>query len=98
MPRKRIASDDSLPLEFTKRERELILKHSLAPDELIRPLRIVPPPGLPAVARYTLNDLDELAGYVAFESNHAKDRKLHKEWHALFVKIAAILDAHTVED
>ena len=32
-------------------------------DELTRQLRIVPPPGQPAVVRYTLDDLDE-AGLV----------------------------------
>ncbi|MCL5742562.1 MAG: plasmid pRiA4b ORF-3 family protein [Acidobacteria bacterium] len=98
MPRTRIAPGTTLPLELTDRERELILKHSFAPDELTRQLRIVPQPGKPAVARYTLGDLDDLAGYVAAESNHAKNRKLHKEWEGIFVKIAAILESYTDEE
>lgn len=51
MSRKRIASGTALPLKLTDRERELILKHSFAPDELTRKLRLVPAPGKPAVAR-----------------------------------------------
>ena len=94
-PKKRIAPGTTLPLELTDRERELILKKSLAPDELTRPLRIVPPPGKLPVVRYTLNDLEDLAGYVASESNHATDRKLHKEWESIYVKIAAILESYT---
>ncbi len=63
------------------------MKHSFAPDELTRKLRIVPPPEKPAIARYTL---DDLAGYVAAESNHTKNRKLHKEWEGASVNTATI--------
>lgn len=97
-PKTRVAPGTVLPLELTDRERELILKHSFAPDELTRQLRILPPPGQPAVVRYTLDDLDDLAGYVASQSNHAKDRKLRKEWERIYVKIAAILESHTDEE
>jgi hypothetical protein len=57
------------PLELTDRERELILKHSFAPDELTRQLRILPPPGQAAVVRCTLDDLDDLAGCVASKTD-----------------------------
>jgi hypothetical protein len=80
-----------------KRTFQLVLKHSFAPDELTRQLRGVPPPGEPVVARYTLDDLDDPAGYVASESNHSKDRKLHKESERIYVKIAALLESHTDE-
>jgi hypothetical protein len=86
-----------LPLELTDHERELILKHSFASDDLTRQLRVVPQPGEPAVPRYTLDDLDDLASYVASESNHAKNRKLHKEWEGIYIKIAAILESYTDE-
>ncbi len=46
------------------------------------------------VVRYTLDELDDLAGYAALESNHAKDRKLYKEWEAIYVKIAALLESY----
>jgi len=44
-----------------------------------------------------LADLDDLAGYVASELNHAKNRKLRKEWDQIFIKIAAILESYTDE-
>jgi hypothetical protein len=93
--KKRIAPGTALPLELTDRERDLILKHSFAEEDLTRRLRVVPPPGQPAVVRYTLDELDDLAGYVASESNHAKHRKLQKEWEAIYVKIAALLESCT---
>lgn len=95
VPKRRIAPGTALPLELTDRERELILKQSLTPDELTRQLRIVPPPGKPAVVRYTLNDLDDLASFVASESNRATDCGLHTEWESIYVKIAAILESYT---
>jgi hypothetical protein len=94
-PKKKIPPGSTLPLELSDRERELILKHSLAEEHLTRRLRVVPPPGQPATARYTLEELDDLSGYVASEANHAKDRKLGKEWLAIFGKITDLLDSHT---
>jgi hypothetical protein len=94
-PPKKIPPGSTLPLELSDRERELILKHSFAEEHLTRRLRIVPPPGQPATVRYTLEELDDLSGYVASEANHAKDRKLEKAWSAIFGKITDLLDSHT---
>jgi len=80
------------------RERELILNHSLTDEELTRRLRILPRPGEPPVYRFTLDDLDELAGYVAAEANHTQDKKQRKEWDQLFSRISAVLESYTDED
>jgi hypothetical protein len=95
--RKRIRPDEKVPLELNDRERELIVKHTFAGDELTRRLRVVPKPGESATYRFTLDDLDELAGYVAAEANHAKNKKLQKELQGLFQRIAAVLDSYTDE-
>lgn len=95
VPRKRIAPGTTLPLELTDRERDLILKHSFAEEDLTRMLRVVPPPGQPAVVRCTFGELDDLAGYVASESNHSKDRRLQREWQAICAKIEALLESYT---
>jgi Plasmid pRiA4b ORF-3-like protein len=96
--RKRIRPDEKVPLELSDHERELILNHSFADEELTGPLRIVPRPGAPLVYRFTLDDWDELAGYVAAEANHAKDKKLQKEWDGLYARIAALLESYTDEE
>ena len=93
--RKRIRPDEKVPLELDDRERELILKHSFASEELTDRLRIVPRPNEPPIYRFTLDDLDELAGYVAAEANHAKNKKLQKEWDRLYARIAAVLESYT---
>jgi len=56
-------------------------------------LRVVPKPGEPPVFHFTLDDLDELAGFVAAEANHAKDKKLQKELDQLCDRIQATLEA-----
>jgi len=52
------------------------MKHTFAGSDLTDRLRIVPSPGRRPLYLFTLDDLDELAGYVAAEANHAKVKKL----------------------
>ncbi len=100
-PRKeriRIKPDETAPLELNERERELIEQHTFADEELTNRLRVVPKPGERPIFRFTLDDLDELAGFVAAEANHAKDKKLRKELDQLYERIEAVLEGYTDED
>ena len=96
--RKQIAADETVALELSGRERDLIMNHTFAGDELTDRLRVVPRPKEPPVYRFTLDDLDELAGYVAAEANHAKVKKLEKELRRLYARIAEVLESYTDED
>src|ERR1051325_10602037 len=93
--RKQIAVGEKVPLELTERERDLIMKHTFASSDLTDRLRVVPGPGRRPFYRFTLDDLDELAGYVAAEANHAKVKKLEKELRQLYGRIADVLDSYT---
>lgn len=95
--RKQIAAGEKVPLELNERERDLITKHTFAGKNLTDRLRIMPCPGGRPYYRFTLEDLDELAGYVAAEANHAKVRKLEKELRRLYARIAEILESYTDE-
>jgi hypothetical protein len=95
--RKQIAVGEKVPLELTERERDLITKHTFAGTNLMDRLRIVPSRGGRPLYRFTLDDLDELAGYVAAEANHAKVKKLEKELRRLYSPIADVLESHTDE-
>ena len=95
--RKRIAVGEKIPLELTERERDLIMKHTFAGNNLTDRLRVVPSPGQRPFYRFTLGDLDELAGYVAAEANHAKVKKIEKELRQLYSRIADVLESHTDE-
>jgi hypothetical protein len=87
--RKRIAADEKVALELSDRERDLIMKHAFAGDELTDRLRILPRPGEPPAYRFTLDELDELAGYVAAEANHSKVKKLEEELRRLYARFSA---------
>jgi hypothetical protein len=92
--RKQMAVGEKVPLELTERERDLIMKHTFAGSDLTDRLRVVPGPGRRSSYRFTLDDLDELAGYVAAEANHAKVKKLEKELRRLYDRIADILESY----
>lgn len=90
--------DETVPLKLSARERELILKHTFADDELTGPLRVAPTSREAPVYYFPLDDLEALAGYVAAEANHAKDKKLQKELHRLFARMEAVLESHPDEN
>ena len=73
------------------------MKHTFAGNNLTDRLRVVPSPGQRPFYRFTLDDLDELAGYVAAEANHAKVKKLEKELRQLYSRIADALESDTDE-
>jgi hypothetical protein len=95
--RKRVRPDETVPLKLNDRERELILSHSFADQELTDRLRVVHTPDEPLIYRFALDDLEELAGYVAVEANHTQNKKQRKEWDKLFERISA-LDSYTGQD
>lgn len=96
--RKRIRPEEMLPLDLDDRERELILQHTFAGEDLTRRLRVVSRGGKPATCRYTLGELDDLAGHVAAAANHAKDKRLKKHLSSLFGRIEMVLASYTDED
>ena len=44
--------------------------------------------------RYTLEDLDELLGYVAAEANHSKSKKLQAELDALYDRLQTEMESY----
>jgi len=92
--RKRIEYDTPIKVSFTPRERELILEHTSADLELTDRLAISIVKDRRLVAKYTLDDLDALGGYVAAEANHCKDRKLQKELYELFGRLQKTMEGY----
>ncbi len=96
--RKPVRPGARVPLRLNRRERELILEHTFADDELTVPLRVMPASNKASVYSFTLDDLEELMGYVAVEANHAKDKKLQKELDQLFARMETVLQSYTDGD
>lgn len=83
----RIAPDQRVEVSFSARERDLILEYSMGDEEVIRFLRVAETRDGQILAKLTLDDLDELIGYIAAEANHTSSRRLEKELHALFGRL-----------
>ena len=96
-PRKRIKPGEKVVLSLTVRQCGLIIDKTFAPSELTARLRLQIV-GKKPVYRFTLDELDELMGYVAAEANHTPDRKLERELLKIFGRIEQLLYAYTDED
>jgi hypothetical protein len=90
--KKLITPGERVPLKLTAAEREVVLDLACLPpehEEAVQSTTADEPLLL------TLNDLDDLGGYVAAEANHTSDKKLQKKLDAVFSKIERLLDGHT---
>lgn len=92
---KRIQPDDKVPLRLSGRERELIADETFAPDYLTNRLRLVPVGEKRPAAAFTLDEWEELHGYVAAAANHCKNRKLEDKLYRICERVQEILDTHT---
>ena len=91
---RRVKPDEPVPVSFSARERILVLNHTFAGGEVIEPLEAAREARGRCVVRYTLDDLDELLGYVAAEANHSKDKKLRAELDALYERLQAEMQSY----
>ena len=97
LPRKErtlVGPDDRIPLPLSARDRELIVEHGFADTDLTERLRLNPDTGKSQIFYFTLDELDDLIGYVAAEANHA-DEKAKQEWDVLYDRMAILLDTYT---
>jgi len=75
----------------------LIHSHTFADESLTNRLRVVPKKGQRPIFRFTLDDLDELVGFLAAEANHAKNKILREQLNQLCDRIEATLNKYTDE-
>jgi hypothetical protein len=93
----RIGPNETVPLELNERERDLILSHTFADESLTNRLRVVPKKSERPFFRFTLDDLDELVGFLAAKANHAPNKILREQLHELCDRIEATLNKYTDE-
>ena len=97
-PRKRISPTDRVSLKLSDRERALIIENTFAPDYLTNRLRLAAVGEKHPPVAFTLDDWEELHGYVAAEANHCDVRKLERELYRICERVQEILDSHTDQD
>jgi hypothetical protein len=95
MRRKKINEGDRIEVKMSSRERELLVDHTFADPEYAERLRAIP--GEPVyVGAYTLDDLEDMLGYIAAEANHCEDRKVEKELSRFFDRLNRL--QHSYDD
>lgn len=96
--RKSQKQEQKIPVKLSKQERELIINKTFAGPDLTDRLRLTSVSSTEPVFRFTLDELDELVGYIAAEANHTKSKRLERELDRLYDRIQDILDTHTDEE
>jgi hypothetical protein len=92
--RKKIKQGQKVEVNFSPRERVLVLEHTLTGPELTTTLRRAQLQSGQYAVRYTLDDLEELLGFVAAEANHSRDKKLRKELDVLYARVRREMESY----
>ena len=82
MNRRKIQPDAKITVRMTVRDRALLLEHTFGDPEYAERLRPAAS-GRGLVGEYTLDDLEDILGYIAAAANHTEDRKLRGALDAL---------------
>ena len=94
MTRKKIKGGQKVEVRFSPSERVLVLEGTFTGSELTTALRRAKLDAGKYVVRYTLDDLDELLGFVAAEANHSTDKKLRKNLDALYTRVRREMESY----
>ena len=93
--RKKIPYGTKIPVKLTERERDLIRKETFCDPDFAK-LAVADGKGIRV--EMSLDDIEEIQGYVAAEANHAKNKKIQKELNQLFEKLQVFLDTYDDQD
>ena len=91
MARTTIPSGTKLPVALTLRERDLIRDKTFCHPDFAK-CAVVDGTGIRV--ELSLDEIEEIQGYVAAEANHTNDAKLQKKLDRLFAKLQVFLDTY----
>jgi hypothetical protein len=96
--KKKIAIREEIPIKLTINDRNLILEESFIDDEQIELLRSAEEQKGIITIHLTLDDLDDLLGYIAFHANHADDPKLEAVFDEMYDRLYEIESMYEIID
>lgn len=97
MIRKYIKRGTQLPVQFSTRERDLVVEKVFLDPEVETALLGATPLGSRLVVHLDLDDIDDLLGCVAAEANHCDDGKAQGVLDAVGDRLSALLNRFTDE-
>jgi hypothetical protein len=94
--RKQINPDEKVGLILSAVERKVISVEVMSLDREYEEAIRTTPATKPIML--TLDQWDDLGGYIAAEANHAGDKKAQRKLDAIFSKIEKLLSSHTEKE
>ena len=91
MNRKKIPYGTKLPVKLTLHERDLIRDETFFTPNFAK-FALVDGKGIKV--DMSLDDIEEMQGYIAAEANHTESKKLQKELDRIFGKLQVFLDSY----
>jgi hypothetical protein len=96
--RKHIRRDETIPISISAGERDLIKKHTFIDLELEEILDRARETSKGLAIDITLDDLDELLGFIAAEANHTNDADLERALDEIYDRLAEIEERYELID
>ena len=93
-----IDSETPVPIQFTRRERELIVNLMSVEPEIIDRFHLAILKGEALVVNLSAGDLDTLLGAIAADANHTEQKRLQKELDKLFNRLDRLLQSEFPKD
>jgi len=93
-----IDSETPLPIQFTFRERDLIVNLLGVEKDTVERFQLAILTGKTLVVSLSAGELDVLLGAIAADANHTKQRKLQKELDKLVERLDKVLASKFPED
>jgi len=93
-----IDSETPLPIQFTLRERDLIVNLLSVDTDTVKRFQLAVLKGKTLFVSLSAGDLDVLLGAIAADANHTKQRKLRLELDKLFERLDNVLASEFPED
>lgn len=87
--RQKIKPEEKIDVRLTARDKQLLLEHTLGDPEYAKRLELIPG-STDLIGQYTLDDLEDLIGYIAAEANHTEEAELQQELDALYDRLYKI--------
>lgn len=91
MKQKKIPYGTKIPVALTLHERDIIRDETFCDPNFAR-LAVVE--GKRIKVELSLDEIEEIQGYIAAAANHTKNKKLQKELDRLFEKFQVLLDTY----
>jgi hypothetical protein len=76
MQKKKVARSEKIPIKLSTKDRDLLLENTFIDTEHIELLKAAKPERGVIMVHLTLDDLDDILGYIAFGANHTNDSEL----------------------